>query len=154
MVKHPKILFIDDILLKFLLVGIANTIVGAGIMFLLYNIAGVSYWISSACNYIAGGVLSFFLNKYFTFQDKKKSFWQIFLFILNLAVCYFIAYFCAKRTVYFLLVGESEKLRGNIALLCGICLYTVFNYLGQRIFVFKNKEKTGHEKADVLESEK
>ena len=130
---------IDIKLLKFLLVGIANTIVGCGIMFLLYNVAGVSYWISSACNYVAGGILSYFLNKYFTFQNKQKSFKQIVLFILNLAVCYFVAYFCAKKAVYFLLSNSSEKLRGNIALLSGMCLYTGLNYIGQRLLVFNSK---------------
>lgn len=130
---------LDKKLLKFLLVGIANTIVGCGIMFLLYNVAGVSYWISSACNYVAGGILSYFLNKYFTFQNKQKSFKQIVLFILNLAVCYFVAYFCAKKAVYFLLINSSEKLRGNIALLSGMCLYTGLNYIGQRLLVFNSK---------------
>ena len=138
---------IDTKFLKFLLVGIANTIVGCGIMFLLYNVAGVSYWISSACNYVAGGILSYFLNKYFTFQNKQKSFKQVVLFILNLAVCYFIAYFCAKKAVYFLFSNTSEKLRGNIALLSGMCLYTGLNYIGQRLLVFNSNT----EKQEVVE---
>ena len=58
---------IDKKTLKFLAVGILNTIVGAGLMFLLYNCFGLTYWISSACNSIAGGILSYFLNKYFLF---------------------------------------------------------------------------------------
>lgn len=132
---------IDKKLLKFLLVGIANTIVGCGIMFLLYNVAGVSYWLSSACNYVAGGILSYFLNKYFTFQNKQKSIKQILLFIINLAVCYFLAYFCAKKAVYYLLANSTEKLRGNIALFSGMCLYTGLNYIGQRLLVFKSKNE-------------
>ena len=62
--------FFDRTVPKFLLVGVANTIVGAGTMFLLYNLANCSYWLSSAANYIVGGTLSFFLNKYYTFQNK------------------------------------------------------------------------------------
>ena len=68
---------IDDKLVKFLIVGGVNTAVGAGVMFLLYNLGHCSYWISSACNYIVGGVVSFFLNKYFTFKNTQKSFKQI-----------------------------------------------------------------------------
>ena len=56
--------FFDPSMLRFLLVGVVNTLVGAGIMFLLYNLAGCSYWLSSAANYIVGGVVSYFLNKY------------------------------------------------------------------------------------------
>lgn len=132
--------FFDKHLLKFLIVGVANTIVGCGLMFLLYNCFGLSYWISSVCNYITGGILSYFLNKYFTFQNKQKSFKQIVYFVINLAICYFLAYFVAKKFVYLLLSTQSEKIRDNIALLSGMCLYTALNYLGQRLIVFNTKE--------------
>ena len=65
---------IDIKLGKFLIVGVVNTLIGAGLMFVLYNLAHWSYWVSSACNYIAGGIVSFFLNKYFTFKNKDRSF--------------------------------------------------------------------------------
>ena len=63
----------DQTVLRFLLVGVLNTLVGCGTMFLLYNLAGVSYWLSSAANYVVGGIVSFFLNKYFTFRQKDKN---------------------------------------------------------------------------------
>lgn len=63
--------FFDPSMLRFLLVGVVNTLVGAGIMFLLYNLAGCSYWLSSAANYIVGGVVSYFLNKYYTFKNPS-----------------------------------------------------------------------------------
>lgn len=130
---------IDIKLWKFLLVGVLNTIVGAGVMFLLYNVFNVSYWISSACNYVVGGIVSYFLNKYFTFKNNTKSVKQVVLFIVNLAVCYFIAYFLAKKAFYFVLESQSEKLRDNISMLVGIGLYTVLNYIGQRVIVFRGK---------------
>lgn len=139
---------IDKKLLKFLLVGVANTLVGAGLMFLLYNCFGVSYWISSVCNYVVGGILSFFLNKYFTFQNKQKGFKQILLFILNLAVCYFLAYFVAKKVIYFVFSEFSEKTKGNIALVVGMCLYTALNYFGQRLIVFRSAEKVPDDSKD------
>ena len=132
---------LDKKLIKFLIVGVINTLVGSGLMFLLYNLLGVSYWISSASNYIVGGIVSYFLNKYFTFQNKEKSLKQIFLFIINLAVCYFIAYFCAKKAVYYLMSDYSEKLRDNLALFTGMCLYTGLNYIGQRLIVFSEDKK-------------
>ncbi len=132
---------IDKKLGKFLIVGVINTLVGCGLMFLLYNLLGVSYWISSASNYVVGGIVSYFLNKYFTFQNKEKSFKQILIFILNLAACYFVAYFCAKKAIYYLLSDFSETLRGNIALFTGMCLYTGLNYIGQSLIVFKDKKR-------------
>ena len=57
---------------KFVLVGIVNTLVGTGVMFAAYNLLHLSYWLSSASNYVVGSVVSYFLNKYFTFQNKEK----------------------------------------------------------------------------------
>lgn len=54
------------------MVGVVNTIVGTGVMFIAYNIFSASYWFSSALNYIIGSIVSYFLNRYFTFEYKKK----------------------------------------------------------------------------------
>ena len=85
--KQLKNLF-DEKLLKFILVGVVNTLVGMAIMFGLYNLAHCSYWVSSAANYILTSILSYFLNKYFTFKNKERSWKQVLRFAVNIAVCY------------------------------------------------------------------
>lgn len=134
--------YVDITTLKFIIVGVVNTIVGTGIMFVLYNIFSVNYWISSASNYVVGSIVSYFLNKYFTFQNREKSFKQIVYFILNISACYLIAYGLAKPVVSFVLSNFSEKMQGNISMLVGMGLFVVLNYFGQRVFVFK---KAGEE---------
>ena len=132
--------FFDPSMLRFLLVGVVNTLVGAGIMFLLYNLAGCSYWLSTAANYIVGGVVSYFLNKYYTFKNTERSWRQVLRFALNVAVCWLLAYGIAKPLALRLLAGFDEKLQTNAAMLAGLCLYTALNYLGQRFFAFRAKE--------------
>lgn len=132
---------IDPTMFRFLLVGVMNTLVGCGTMFLLYNIAGCSYWVSSAANYVVGGVVSFFLNKYFTFQNKERSLGQVVKFILTVGFCYLIAYGAAKPLATRLLDGCSPKLQENAAMMTGMCLYTALNYLGQRFFAFRRKDE-------------
>lgn len=132
--------FFDPSMLRFLLVGVVNTLVGAGIMFLLYNLAGCSYWLSSAANYIVGGVVSYFLNKYYTFKNTERSWRQVLRFALNVAVCWLLAYGIAKPLALRLLAGFDENLQTNAAMLAGLCLYTALNYLGQRFFAFRAKE--------------
>ncbi len=129
--------FFDKQFLKFLLVGVANTLVGSVVMFGLYNLAGCSYWISSAMNYIVGGVVSYFLNKHFTFKVTGTSATQVFRFALNIAVCYLVAYKLAKELIYVLLAGASVTMQDNVSMLVGMALYTGLNYLGQRFFAFK-----------------
>ena len=79
---------IDKSIPRFLMVGVLNTLVGAGVMFLLFNLAGWAYWTASAANYVVGGVLSYFLNKHFTFQNKERGWAQVGRFALTVAVCW------------------------------------------------------------------
>ncbi len=130
---------IDPTVLKFLLVGVFNTLVGCGTMFLLYNLAGCSYWFSSSANYVVGSVVSFFLNKYFTFQNRERSWKQVWKFVINVAVCYLIAYGAAKPVILHLLADQSTVLQENAAMFTGMCIYTVLNYFGQRFFAFRNR---------------
>lgn len=131
---------IDPTVLKFLLVGLVNTMVGTAVMFLLYNLAGCPYWPSVCANYLCGGVVSYFLNKYFTFQNKERSWAQVGRFVVTVAVCMFIAYGFAKPAVRWALSGAGEKVQENVAMLVGMCLYTALNYIGQRFFAFRTKE--------------
>ncbi len=128
---------LDKTFWKFLLVGVVNSLVGAGVMFLLYNLAGCSYWASSAANYVVGSVVSFFLNKYFTFQQKAWSWAQAGRFAVNVALCYLLAYGAAKPLAIYLLSGQPKHVQENAAMLAGMCLFTGLNYLGQRFFAFK-----------------
>lgn len=122
---------------KFVLVGIVNTLVGTGVMFAVYNLLHLSYWVSSASNYVVGSIVSYFLNKYFTFQNKEKSWKQIGKFVLNITVCYLLAYGMAKPLVSWILNGQSKSVQDNLSMLCGMGAFVVFNYVGQRLVVFK-----------------
>ena len=127
----------DWTILKFLIVGVVNTVFGTIVMFSLYNLAGCSYWISSAANYILGSILSFFLNKYFTFQNGERSWGQVVRFTVNIAACYLVAYGVAKPAMRMLLSGQSVSIQENAAMLVGMCLFTGLNYFGQRFFAFR-----------------
>lgn len=130
---------IDRRLAKFLLVGVINTLVGTAIMFGLYNLAHCSYWVSSAANYILTSILSFFLNKYFTFGSREKSVREVVRFAVNIAVCYLLAYGMAKPLCIAVLADASPVVRDNVSMLVGMSLFTGFNYLGQRFFAFRVK---------------
>lgn len=132
--------FFDKTFWKFILVGIVNTLFGAAIMFVFYNCFHLSYWFSSASNYFFGSILSYFLNKYYTFQYKNRDFGVILRFAANILVCYGIAYGIAKPLVRQLLVGASVSVQENGAMLVGMCLFVALNYVGQRFFAFKKTD--------------
>lgn len=133
---------IDKTTIKFLIVGVINTCVGTAVMFLMYNLLHFGYWISSASNYIIGSIVSYFLNKYFTFQNNEKSFGMIVKFVVNITICYVLAYGMAKPLVNFVLQSFSKTIRENLAMLVGMGLFVVLNYFGQRFVVFKKEDTT------------
>jgi putative flippase GtrA len=128
---------LNNTFLKFAAVGVLNTLVGTAIMFGLYNLAGASYWVSSAANYILASILSYVLNKKFTFRHKGEVVQSGMRFAVNIAVCYFIAYGAAKPCAAALLDNFSISIQENTAMLAGMCIFVVLNYFGQKMFVFK-----------------
>ncbi len=130
---------VDAKLLKFLLVGVVNTAVGSAIMFGLYNLAGVPYWPASAANYVLTSILSYFLNKHYTFQNTESGWRPAVRFALNIAVCYGLAYGIAEPLMRWVLSGASVAVQDNVAMLTGMGLFVGFNYLGQRLFAFREK---------------
>ena len=138
-----KIVIFDRKFFKFVFVGIINTIVGSAIMFLLYNVAHLNYWLSSACNYFVISILSFFLNKYFTFRVRHWSAFIIISFIMTIAISYLIAYGISKPAMNYLLRDSPQKIRENAALLTGMCLFMGLNYTGQRLVVFRQHRGRG-----------
>lgn len=129
--------YLNLIFWKFVLVGIINTLIGTTVMFVAYNLLHLNYWLSSASNYVVGSIVSYFLNKYFTFQNKEKSAKQVVMFIINITICYLLAYGLAKPMVSWILSSENKVLQDNLSMLVGMGAFVVFNYFGQRLFVFK-----------------
>lgn len=144
---------LNNTFVKFVLVGVVNTLVGTAVMFVLYNVFHVNYWVSTAMNYVVGSIVSYFLNKYFTFRNRERS-WKIVLrFVINIVVCYLIAYGVAKPLVSHLLSNQSVKIQENGAMLVGMVLFVILNYLGQRFFAFKKKDTEEEQAAEKQDEE-
>lgn len=137
---------------RFVIVGICNTAIGTATMFICYNFLAMGYWPSSAMNYVVGSIFSYFANKYFTFRSKKKSIVEVLIFITNITVCYLIAYGVAKPCVKWICSNSkfsfSGKITDQIAMVVGMGLFVICNYIGQKLFVFRKrtqKEEDQHE---------
>lgn len=128
---------------RFLLVGVMNTLIGMAAMFIAYNLFHLGYWISSAMDYIVASIFSYFANKYFTFHSNKKSIIEIIRFIINICICYLIAYSIARPTVNTILQEMDLKISAleQISMLAGMCIFVVLNYFGQKLFVFRKGRK-------------
>jgi len=130
-------LFTDKIFMKFVMVGIINTIVGTTIMFVFYNVFHLNYWLSSASNYFFGSIVSYLLNKNLTFRFHEKGYDSLYRFITNILICYLLAYGIAKPVMQWILTGFNKTIQENVSMTLGMCLFVLFKYLGQRFFTFK-----------------
>ena len=131
---------IDASVWKFLLVGVGNTLLSAVLMFLL---EGLGYWPSTAIAYVAGAVMSFFLNRSFTFRSKAAFWPSVLKFAVSVAVCYLVAYSVAQPLVTLVLSRTAIPAiwQERLSKLVGMGLYTCLNYVGQRFFAFRNKKE-------------
>lgn len=127
-------------LVRFLVVGVGNTLLSAILMFLLEDLG---YWPSSAIAYVAGAVMSFFLNRSFTFHSQEKLGRSAVKFAVNVAVCYVLAFSIAQPLGRLVLgrMGLEGIWLERLTKLGGMGLYTLLNYFGQRFFAFRKSEK-------------
>ncbi len=126
--------------IHFGMVGVINTVLGWLIMFLLYNLAHMTYWVSSAISYIIGSIFSYHANSKVTFKVEKKDRWLVWRFAFNIALCYLIAFGVAKPLVRIVLSSQPAVIVDNVAMVVGMGLFIVMNFFGQKILVFR---KTG-----------
>jgi putative flippase GtrA len=133
--------------IRFILVGIVNTIVGLSSMYLFLHAANLSYWASTFLGNAIGACVSYILNRNFTFKSDHSVMKSAFRFIIVILSCYFISYDLGKNIVSWVLKSNeffSDSLKTDIAILVGTGMYTILNYLGQKIFVFPNKTVKVH----------
>ena len=140
-----------DEMVRFGIIGVFNTLLGFVLIMVFYNILHWNYWIASGTSYIIGSIFSYFANKSFTFKAEGGTAKYAFKFALNIAVCYFLAYGIAKPLVRNILQDYSIKIVENIAIIVGMGLFIIFNFVGQKFCVFNNKDKNKNDNQNGTE---
>ena len=113
------------------IVGIANTLVGFSIVFSLMFM-GLSALKSNAVGYFLGAILSYYLNKKYTFKSTSKSKLQALKFFTVLLFAYILNFL----TLQWLL----EFLNPYIAQLISAIVYTLSSFTLAKFIVFKAKK--------------
>ncbi|WP_442601692.1 GtrA family protein [Paenibacillus sp. KN14-4R] len=128
---------------RFLLVGVLNTLVGLSVSFIILNVLGWNYWLATSIGNIVGAVCSYFLNRTFTFRSDAtvgSSWWK---FGLVIAVCFGVSYSVSlwiTQGLTLIWATISSRFVENAAVLLGNGIYTILNYLGHRYFTFREPQ--------------
>lgn len=124
--------FLSRNFFKFTAVGGLSTILNYSLFFLGYRHFGIAYVPAAAIGYIAGVLLGFTLNKYWTFQsESRRHLRDIAAYALVYTVSLVLGLGILHSLVRFL---DMEPLVANI-LTIGIT--TMMNFLGTKFFVFR-----------------
>lgn len=128
--------------IHFGIVGVCNTLLGWGIMAVLYNLIKLNYWFSTGISYFIGSVFSYYANGKLTFKVEKKDKWLPLRFAVNILICYLIAFGVAKPIVKQLLKNQPVAVMDNVAMVLGMCIFVGLNFFGQKLFVFRKTKKS------------
>lgn len=136
---------------KFAAVGAFNTFLDWGIVNLLMALTqiflGPWYIVFNCISFIAANSGSYFWNKYWTFssngQKSEGSFIQFFSvtlvgLLIKVSVAYGIVSFFNRNYLGHPSATELGRV-ANIGLVCGTLLALVWNFIGYKFFVFKEK---------------
>ena len=116
---------------KFGMVGILNTAIGLGVIYALMWGAGINPFAANMLGYSLALINSYFVNKIWTFRDKREGHGQFFVFLLVFALCYGL-----QLIVLWLLI-KSIEMNPYIAQLLAMVVYTIVNFVGNKLITFR-----------------
>ncbi len=118
---------------RFAAVGVINTIIGLGCIYAFLFFFGVGPIVANATGFSVGLAISFILNRLWTFSSNIP--------VAELIPKYLLVTIIAYTLNLGMVVLASVFFSANpyLAQIPGICIYTVFMFLGCRLFVFKVK---------------
>lgn len=119
--------------IRFCFVGVFATIINYGVFYLLVNFVRLDYILSSGAGFFAGVAAGFPFNRSWTFQDKAKGLAKQ----MSLYMSVYIASLILSLVLLKILVGYFglDPLLANI--FC-ICLTVCTNFIGIKLFIFRN----------------
>ncbi len=129
--KAVKDTYISEHLVKYLAIGIVNTIVGYSVIFSLMFF-GVRPDISNACGYAVGIIVSFILNKRYNFRSYGKSYQEFFKFVVSM----FAAYLMNLATL--LICWKQLKVNPYASQIIAGGAYVLTGYTLSKVWVFRN----------------
>lgn len=120
---------------KFSFVGGINTLIDAGIFFLLIKFMFLNYLLANVVAFFVAVTNSFFMNRSFTFKVKERKKFDYHKFLVVSLVGLLIS-----EAVLFTSVNEFalDPMAGKFI---AIFFTVVWNFFGTRNFVFKNRHE-------------
>ena len=119
---------------RFLLVGFANTALGYAVIFGCMYLGGLTPELSNAVGYLVGLVMSYFLNRHFTFRSARRRSTEFLRFVIV-----FLTAYTTNLLVLIVLVHGLEIHAALSQIVAGVA-YIGTAYLLSKRYVFHSTE--------------
>jgi glycosyltransferase involved in cell wall biosynthesis/putative flippase GtrA len=119
--------------IRFILVGIVNTFVGLSVIYTAMYFFGFDVKSANQIGYLVGIIVSFTLNKRWTFKSRDRIGASLIRYLIVIA----IAYVANLETVLYSV--STLNLSPYLAQFIGVFPYALIGYLGCKFFAFPDK---------------
>ncbi len=120
-------------LLKYLLVGVANTLLGYAIIFACMYLLGLSAELSNVIGYGLGLVISYAMHRNFTFNSTQRRDTEAVRFVAVFAVAYLL-----NLGTLMLLIHRFDAHEGAAQIVAGV-VYVGASFVMQKFYVFRQR---------------
>jgi putative flippase GtrA len=124
--------------LRFCAVGVINTLVGLSIIFGLMRFADADYRSANAVGYALGFMVSYALNRSWTFAHRGDIFRSAIKWTLVVAIAY------GLNLAVVIVMHDGCALSAYLAQTFGVPVYTLVSFFGARLFVFPSSQPHLH----------
>lgn len=130
---------------KFIMVGVMNTALTLVVIYVCKSFLEINEYVSNLIGYVAGVINSFLWNKNWVFKAKDHLLRQAAAFLIGFGCCYglqlLIVYLIVEHTVYGDMMWTIEGFTFSgygVATLVGMAVYTVANFVFNRVVTFRH----------------
>lgn len=120
--------------IKYSIVGVFNTLIGLGIIFVLFNIYKINYILANVIGYSLGLINSFLWNKRWTFRSLNHYSKEIIPFIFIFIVSYF------ANLIGLIISVEVFMINHNLSFILGSIIYVAISFTANRKWTFSNNK--------------
>lgn len=134
--------------IKFAMIGFMNFFIDIGVLNLEMYVSGKSsglyYTFFKAFSFLCAVIFSYFFNKHWAFQDRKKTeqakqfsqflFVSVIGMVINVTTASVIVNYISPAVTF---VKLSGKLWGNLGATGGSAVGLIWNFIGYKFWVFK-----------------
>jgi putative flippase GtrA len=131
---------------RFVIVGAINTIAGLLIIYGMMFFVGANLFLANFCGYAVGLLISFVLNKSWSFTSDHPIGSSLFRFLLVFCVAYLVNLVALKTAT------EAAGLNPYFAQMIAIVFYSVVFFIGCRVFAFPQAALSGRVAPDKIQS--